>query len=280
MQPARIIVTFTTKFIDLEKICQEVISIAKKAGAFIARERTNFDLKRVELKGKANFVSYVDKKAEEIIVDSLRKLMPGSGFITEEGTASESGEKYRWVIDPLDGTTNFIHGLPPYAVSIGLLEGDEIVLGVVYEISKDECFYAWKDSKAMLNGKEIHVSEAATTGEALIVTGFPYGEVKHIEEFVETIKYFMARSHGIRRFGSAATDLSYVAAGRSEAFWEIGLSPWDVAAGALILRQAGGIVTDFRGNADFLFSGEIVATNKNYHKEFQAVIENNYCKKQ
>ncbi len=262
----------------MEKICQEVIAIAKTAGAFIEHERTNFDLKRVELKGKANFVSYVDKMAEEMIVEGLRKILPGSGFITEEGTAFESGEKYRWVIDPLDGTTNFIHGAPPYAVSIGLLEDNDIVLGVVYEISRDECFYAWKGSNAMLNGKVIHVSEATHTEEALIVTGFPYGEVKNTDEFIETIKYFMAQSHGVRRLGSAATDLSYVAAGRFEAFWEVGLSPWDVAAGALILRQAGGIITDFRGNDNFLFSGEIVAANKNYHKEFLSVIENNYYK--
>ena len=133
--------------------------------------------------------------------------MPEAGFITEEGTAFDSGEKYRWVIDPLDGTTNFIHGAPPYAVSIGLIEKDEVILGVVYEISKDECFYAWKGSKAMLNGKEIHVSEASTTDEALIVTGFPYGEIKNSDAFIETIKYLIVNSHGIRRLGSAATDL-------------------------------------------------------------------------
>ena len=263
---------------DLDKICGEVIKIAKTAGAFIAGERTHFDLNRVELKGKANFVSYVDKKAEEIIVESLRKLLPDSGFITEEGTAYDSGEKYRWVIDPLDGTTNFIHGAPPFAVSIGLMEREEIILGVVYEITRNECFYAWKGSKAMLNGKEIRVSEASTTEEALISTGFPYGEIKHTDEFIETIKYFMTNSHGVRRFGSAATDLSYVAAGRFEAFWEIGLSPWDVAAGAIILQQAGGHVTDFRGNKNFLFSGEIVASNNNYFNEFQSIIEKNYCK--
>ncbi len=263
---------------DLENICQEVIEIAKTAGAFIAGERINFDLKLVESKGKANFVSYVDKTAEELIVERLRKLMPDSGFITEEGTAFDTGEKYRWVIDPLDGTTNFIHGMPPYAVSIGLLEGDEIVLGVVYEISRDECFYAWKGSKAMLNGKEIHVSEASATEEALVVTGFPYGIIKNSDAFITTIKHLMANSHGIRRLGSAATDLSYVAAGRFEAFWETGLSPWDVAAGALILRQAGGIVTDFKGNDNFLFGGEIVATNHNYFIEFQSIIETNYYK--
>ncbi|MEI7828315.1 MAG: inositol monophosphatase family protein [Prolixibacteraceae bacterium] len=263
---------------DLQKVCQEVIEIAKSAGAFIAGERSDFDLKLVELKGKANFVSYVDKKAEELIVERLRKLLPESGFITEEGTAFDSGEKYRWVIDPLDGTTNFIHGAPPYAVSIGLLEYEEIVLGVVYEITKNECFYAWKGSKAMLNGKEIHVSEAATTNEALIVTGFPYGEVKNADAFLETILFFMSNSHGIRRLGSAATDLSYVAAGRFEAFWEKGLSPWDIAAGAIILKQAGGKVTNFVGKENFLFSGEIIATNNNYYNEFQAIIERIYCK--
>ena len=211
-------------------------------------------------------------------MDRLRKLLPESGFITEEGTAFESGEKFRWVIDPLDGTTNFIHGAPPYAVSIGLLENDEIVLGVVYEITRDECFYAWKGSKAMLNGREIHVSEAATTNESLIVTGFPYGEVKNSDAFIETIKYLMVHSHGIRRLGSAATDLSYVAAGRFEAFWETGLSPWDVAAGILILQQAGGKVSDFHGGNNYLFGGQIVATNKNYFDEFQSIVEKNYCK--
>ena len=262
---------------DSEKICRSVIDIAKKAGAFIAGERVNFDLKLVEIKGKANFVSYVDKKAEKLIVDGLRDVLPEAGFITEEGTAFYSGEKYRWVIDPLDGTTNFIHGAPPYAVSIGLMENEEVILGVVYEISKDECFYAWKGSKAMLNGREIHVSEASTTQEALIVTGFPYGEIKNSDAFIETIKYLMVNSHGIRRLGSAATDLSYVAAGRFEAFWEAGLSPWDVAAGIIILQQAGGRVTDFRGGNNFLFGGEIVASNNNYFKEFQSVIEKNYC---
>jgi myo-inositol-1(or 4)-monophosphatase len=130
----------------------------------------------------------------------------------------------------------------------------------------------------MLNGKEIHVSEASTTEEALIVTGFPYGIIKNSDAFIATIKHLMVNSHGIRRLGSAATDLSYVAAGRFEAFWETGLSPWDVAAGVIILQQAGGVVTDFKGNSNFLFGGEIVATNKNYFSEFQSIIENNYCK--
>jgi myo-inositol-1(or 4)-monophosphatase len=262
---------------DLEKLCQSVIEIAKSAGAFIAGERVNFDLNLVELKGKANFVSYVDKKAEVMIVEGLRKLLPASGFITEEGTAFDAGEKYRWVIDPLDGTTNFIHGAPPFAVSIGLMEDDEVILGVVYEITRDECFYAWKGSKAMLNGKEIHVSDASTSVEALVVTGFPYGEVKNSDAFVKTIQHLMVHSQGIRRLGSAATDLSYVAAGRFEAFWETGLSPWDIAAGVIILKQAGGKVTDFSGNNNFLFGGEIIATNNNFYDEFKSIVAKNYC---
>ena len=263
---------------SLEKICLKVIEIAKTAGAFIASERTNFDLEAVEIKGKANFVSYVDKKAEELIVEKLRQVIPGSGFITEEGTAFESGEKFRWVIDPLDGTTNFIHGAPPYAVSIGLLDGDEIVLGVVYEITRNECFYAWKGSKAMVDGREIHVSEASKTSDALIVTGFPYGNFQNADGFIDSIKFFMGNSHGIRRQGSAATDLSYVAAGRYEAFWEKGLSPWDIAAGMIILRQAGGKVSDFNGDYNCLFKDEIIATNSNYFEEFQSIIAKHYHK--
>ena len=263
---------------ELEKICQQVIEIAKTAGTFIASERTSFDLGSVEIKGKANFVSYVDKKAEEMIVERLRSLLPESGFITEEGTAFDSGEKFRWVIDPLDGTTNFIHGAPPFAVSIGLLEGDEIILGVVYEITRNECFYAWRGSKAMLNGREIHVSKAAKTSDALIVTGFPYGNFQNADGFIDSIKFFMGNSHGIRRQGSAATDLSYVAAGRYEAFWEKGLSPWDIAAGMIILRQAGGKVSDFVGDTNCLFKDEIIATNGNYFNEFQAIIAKYYRK--
>ena len=257
---------------NLEKLCFEVQLVAKTVGTFIAGERKKFTLDQVEVKGKANFVSYVDKKAEEMIVETLLKLLPGSGFIAEEGTAGSSDEKYKWVIDPLDGTTNFIHGLPPFAVSIGLMDEDEIVLGVVYEITQDECFYAWKDSKAYLNGKEIRVSAAANTKDALIATGFPYYQFDKIESYVSAMHYFMLNSHGLRRLGSAATDMAYVAAGRFEAFWEQGLHPWDVAAGTIIVRQAGGKVSDFKGGNDFLFNGEMVASNDAYYNEFYDIV--------
>lgn len=262
---------------NLEKLCFEVQSVAKTVGTFIAGERKKFTLDQVEVKGQANFVSYVDKKAEEMIVGALLNLLPGSGFIAEEGTAGSSDEKYKWVIDPLDGTTNFIHGLPPFAVSIGLMDEDEIVLGVVYEITQDECFYAWKDSKAYLNGKEIRVSTASNTKDALIATGFPYYQFDKIDSYISAMHYFMLNSHGLRRLGSAATDMAYVAAGRFEAFWEQGLHPWDVAAGTIIIRQAGGKVSDFKGGDDFLFNGEMVASNEAYYNEFYNIVHNYFA---
>ena len=257
---------------NLENICFEVQHIARRAGSFIAGEREKFNLEDIEVKGKANFVSYVDKQAEELIIKELRQLMPGSGFIAEEGTAVSAGEKYRWVIDPLDGTTNFIHSLPPFAVSIALLEGEELVLGVVYEITQQECFYAWKGSKAYLNGKEIRVTTAATTADSLIATGFPYSAMDMLDPFIASMRYFMIHSHGLRRLGSAATDLAYLAAGRFEAFYEHGLKPWDVAAGAMILRQAGGKVSDFNGTDQFLFNGELIASNSAYFDEFYSIV--------
>ena len=257
---------------NLEDLCLEVQKVARNVGAFIKGEQDKFSLDKVEVKGKSNFVSYVDKTSEEMIVTALTKILPGSGFITEEGTGSSSDEKYKWIIDPLDGTTNFIHGVPPYAISIALLEEEEIILGVVYEITHDECFYAWKESKAYLNGQEIKVTKASTTQDSLIATGFPYYNFDYIQPYINTMHYFMRNSHGLRRLGSAATDMAYVAAGRYEAFWEHGLHPWDVAAGTIIIRQAGGMVTDFKGGNDFLFNHELVASNKAYYEEFFSIV--------
>ena len=179
---------------DLEKICTDVIGIVKDTGKFIAGERRKFQLTAVEKKGKSDFVSYVDKGAEKQLVEKLHKLLPEAGFITEENTAGNQGEALKWIIDPLDGTTNFIHGVPPYAVSVALAEGNEIILGVVYEITQDECFYAWKDSKAYLNGKEIRASAAKTTEDALIATGFPYYNFEKLGGYMEAMNHFMQHS--------------------------------------------------------------------------------------
>ena len=242
-------------------LCLFTCDIARSAGKFMAEERKNFDPLRIETKGLHDLVSYVDRTSEQRIVAGLREVLPESGFIAEEGTSTKQGERYNWVIDPLDGTTNFIQGVPVYAVSIGLMEYDELVLGVVYEVGRDECFYAWKDGGAFLNGNPIKVSERNDIHDALLATGFPYNDFSKLDEYLELLKWTMTNARGVRRLGSAATDLAYVACGRFDSFWEYDLKPWDVAAGALIVKEAGGVVTDFSGKNDYIFGGEIIASN-------------------
>ena len=258
---------------DLQNICNNTIDLTKSVGDFIRSERLKFTSEAVTVKGKNDFVTHVDKGAEELLVAGLRKIIDGAGFITEEGTAGHTDEKYKWVIDPIDGTTNFIHGAPPYCISIGLLEDKHLVMGVVYEISHDECFYAYGDSPAFLNGKEIKVSDTPKVAGSLIATGFPYRYYDKMDGFMKTLEYFFENSHGVRRLGSAAADLCYVACGRYDSFYEYGLKPYDMAGGAYIIKRAGGIVKNFQGEDDFLFGGEIIATNHNIYDEFQQIIE-------
>jgi myo-inositol-1(or 4)-monophosphatase len=253
---------------DFRKLCESVKSVAKDAGGYIRDRLNQVSIGHVQIKGKQNFVTDVDKGAEERIVKSLEALLPEAGFITEEGTSTKTGIRYTWVIDPLDGTTNFIHGTPPVAVSIALLENNQPVVGVVYEIFMDECFYAWKGSKAYLNGKEISVSLTGKVIDALIATGFPYHNFDRINSYMKSLVHFFTNCHGVRRLGSAATDLVYVACGRYDGFYEYNLNSWDVAAGALIIKQAGGKASDFYGGDDFLFSREIVASNANMYTDF------------
>ena len=257
---------------DYSEICLQVVDIARMVAEFVKNERQQFDTQRIETKGKNDFVTYVDKASEERIVAGLLKILPQAGFIAEEQTSIVKGEKYNWVIDPIDGTTNFIHGLPPHAISIGLLSDDELVIGVVHEIVLNETFYAWKDGGAYLNGQPIHVSKTKTVNDSLIATGFPYSDYTRMDAFIETMKYFFTNSHGLRRIGSAATDLAYVACGRFDAFYEYALKPWDVAAGVLIVKEAGGEISDFKGGNNFLFGGELLATNKYIFNEMKEII--------
>jgi myo-inositol-1(or 4)-monophosphatase len=258
---------------NLEKICEQVVDISRGTGLFIKDELKNFSQKHVEIKGIHNFVSYVDKSAEQQIVSNLSKILPNAGFIAEEGTGSPSSTGLNWVIDPLDGTTNYIHGLPPFAISIALMEGDDVVLGVIHEISLHETFWAFQGSKAFLNGSTISVSKIDTINDSLIATGFPYYDYDRIAPFFKTMEHFMRNSHGLRRLGSAATDLAYVACGRFDAFYEYSLQPWDVAAGAFIVQQAGGLVSDFSGEKNYIFGKEIIATNPGIYEEFQEVVK-------
>ncbi len=253
---------------NLEKICLQVVDLTQEVGQFILSEKNNIKQLNVEVKGLHDFVTYVDKTSEQRIVNKLSEILPEAGFIAEEGTSTKKGDQYNWIIDPLDGTTNFIHGITPFAISIALMENDKIILGVVHELGLNECFYAWKDSPAFLNGRIIHVSTEESVNESLIATGFPYYDYERLKPFLETMEYFMKNSRGVRRLGSAATDLAYVACGRFEAFYEYSLSPWDVAAGAFIVQQAGGKVSNFIGENNYIFGKEIIASNKNVFKDF------------
>lgn len=258
--------------INLENLCMEVKCLAIETGGFIRSEQKKFSSEDIQAKGLHNYVTYVDTASESKLIQGLKILLPEAGFIVEEGTTHTKGEKFNWIVDPLDGTTNFIHGLPPYAVSIALAEGNDIILGVVYEITSDECYYAWKDSPSFMNGKELKVSTTDKVSRSLIATGFPYTNFERIDPFMNSMQYFMKNSHGIRRIGSAATDLCFVASGRFEAFYEYGLSPWDVAAAALIIKQAGGRVCDFNGGDNWLFGREIIVSNNAVFEEFREII--------
>lgn len=246
--------------IDLIQMEKDVIELSTEVASFISQEVSNFDKSRIEHKDTPNnLVSYVDKESEKIIVKALSKILPGSGFLAEEGTSLEGSNEYRWIIDPLDGTTNFTHGLPPYAISIGLAKKDKMVLGVVYEVSRSECFNATENGDAFCNGKKIRVASTPSLNESLLATGFPYYHFDKREEYLSIIKTFLELTHGVRRMGSAATDLAYVACGRMDGFFEYNLNPWDVAAGSLIVQRAGGMVSDFKGENKFLYGGEICA---------------------
>jgi myo-inositol-1(or 4)-monophosphatase len=257
----------------LQNIVNQVIEVAKQAGDFIREERRSFDPDKIEYKGLNDMVSYVDKNAERIIVEGLKKILPESGFITEEKTTTTVGERYNWIIDPLDGTTNFIHGVPAFSVSIALKEYDELVLGVVYEINQDECFSAYKDAPAYLNGKEISVSKNNTVATSLIATGFPYYDFTKQAAYIELFTELMKSSHGLRRIGSAAVDLAYTACGRFDAFYEYNLNAWDVAAGIVIVKQAGGEILNFKGGSEVLEARELLATNTKITGEMLTAIQ-------
>jgi myo-inositol-1(or 4)-monophosphatase len=263
---------------DLEKIVKEVNKICREVGAFIRTEGESFDRSRIEQKnGFNNLVSYVDKEAETRLVKSLRLIVPDAGFITEEGTVEQSKQQeYNWVIDPLDGTTNFLHGLQIYSVSVALIRNGKPIVGVVYHVGRDECFYATENGNAYCNENVIRVSGINLLSESLLATGFPYYHFNKQDVYLDIIKEFLSKSHGIRRLGSAAIDLTYVACGRLEGFFEYNLNAWDIAAGVLIVQRAGGKISDFQGGDNFLFGRELCATNLNIHDEMVSVVKNKW----
>lgn len=259
--------------VNLEILCHDVVELAREVGIFIKIEESKVKKNDIEEKSLNSLVSYVDKTAEELIVKDLSQFLPEAGFIAEEGTSSKVGETYNWIIDPLDGTTNFLHGIPTYSVSIALKKNDKIVLGVVYEVNRDECFYAWENSKAFLNGEIINVSKTDKLADSLIATGFPYYDYERSESYFSVLKKLAQSTRGVRRIGSAAVDLVYTACGRFDAFFEYSLHAWDVAAGAFIVQQAGGTICDFSGKDNWLFGKEIIACNPQVSSEFIPLVQ-------
>jgi myo-inositol-1(or 4)-monophosphatase len=241
---------------------------ARKAARALRRDFGEVEQLQVSNKGPSDFVSAADIKAEKTLRAELQKARPRFGFLMEE-TGEIAGEdgKHRWIIDPIDGTTNFLHGIPHFAISIALEMEGEIIAGVVYNPIVEEMFFAEKGQGAFLNDHRLRVSARTKMTEAVIATGIPFHGRPGHEPFLKQLGRVMNEVAGVRRMGTASLDLAYVAAGRCEGFWETGLQPWDIAAGILLVREAGGFVTDFKGGQDVLHGGNVVAANPKLHKQ-------------
>lgn len=259
---------------NLEALNKEVNAIIREVGNYISAQKDHLSTADIDTKGIHDLVTFVDKRSERMLVDQLSSILPDSGFLVEEQTVENKGKEYTWIIDPLDGTTNFIHGLPAYSISVALMKEHELIMGTVLDVEADECFYAWHGGPAHLNDNIITVSKTKDLGDSLLATGFPYSDFGKLDSYIELLKYLMKNSRGIRRFGSAAIDLSWVACGRFDGFWEYSLKPWDVAAGSLILKQAGGLVSDFKGGNNYLYGKEIVSGNPEIQQELLNLVKN------
>ena len=252
---------------------EQVKELVYSTGEYIRNERISFQASSIEHKEFYDMVSYVDKISEKKLIDGIEIILPGSSFMAEESGIQNNNSPYNWIIDPLDGTTNFIHNLPHYSISIALQVDGKLKAGWVYEICTDEMFTAVKGEGAFSNKKRIEVSKTTELEQSLIATGFPVTKYERISQYMELTKSMIQSSRGLRRFGTAAYDLCLVASGRVDAYYEPGLSPWDVAAGAVIVEEAGGKVTDFNGGDEFLEKATILASNSYIHANILKYIQ-------
>jgi myo-inositol-1(or 4)-monophosphatase len=247
---------------------------ALKAARGLIRDFGEVEQLQVSVKGAGEFVSTADLKAERTLKAELKRARPGYAMLFEEsGAEAGSDPRHRWIVDPLDGTTNFLHGIPHFAISIGLERDGEIVAGVIYEPIRDEMYWAEKGAGAYVNDRRLRVSARRQLGEAVIATGMPFGDRADQQAYMATLAAVMGATSGVRRMGSAALDLAYVAAGRYEGFWEFALQPWDIAAGLLLVREAGGYVSDMAGGHDMMSSGDVLAANSHLHLPLAALIK-------
>ncbi|NMG48590.1 inositol monophosphatase [Azoarcus communis] len=243
----------------MHPILNIAIKAARRAATVINRASTQIDLLTVESKSPNDFVTEVDRAAEKAIIEVLQEAYPGYGILAEESGESGADSEFVWIIDPLDGTTNFIHGFPQYAISIALAKNGVPEHGLVYDPIRNEMFTASRGGGAYLNDRRIRVSRRVRLSDALLGTGFPYRQFDNVDAYLGMFRELTQKSAGIRRPGAAALDLAYVATGRLDGFWEIGLAPWDMAAGVLMIQEAGGLVSDLAGEANYLTTGNVVA---------------------
>jgi myo-inositol-1(or 4)-monophosphatase len=246
---------------------------ALKAARSLLRDFGEIEALQVSVKGPSDFVSTADLKAEKLLRAELLRARPGFGLVLEEGGEVAGDGRHRFIVDPLDGTTNFLHGIPHFAVSIALERDGEIVAGIVYDPTKDELFWAEKGAGAFLNDRRLRVSGRRALADSLIGTGIPFRDHGNHPQYLKTLASVMAATAGVRRQGAAALDLAYVAAGRFDGFWEFGLAAWDIAAGLLLVREAGGYVTDMAGGYGMLESGDVLAANQHLHLPLAALIK-------
>lgn len=265
---------------NLQNITLKVAAVVDDAGKFIQKELKHFDKSKIEHKAHvSDLVSYVDKEAEKILVDGLRRILPEAGFITEEETVKQENKSLMWLIDPLDGTTNFLHQVPLFSTSVGLMEDGKMVSGVILDTNRDECFYGYKGGGAWCNDDRIHVSQPKSLQECMIATGIPFYNFEKLDAYIDILKILMKNSHGLRRCGSAAIDMAWVAAGRFDAYFEYNIQSYDIAAGCIILQEAGGKVSDFKAGKDYIFGRNIIATcGDTIHEELQQIIEKEWFK--
>lgn len=254
---------------ELKEIEYRVISLSLNVGAWMKQQSA--DEATAEIKSTNNLVTHVDRESEKMFVDGLASIFPEAGFIAEEGTG-QALAGFNWVIDPLDGTTNFVHRIPVWCTSVALCKNHEPVCGVIYDPNSGECFSAHRGGGARLNGKPIQTSPIEKLEQSLLATGFPYHDFGRAAEYISVFRSLMHESRGMRRLGSAALDMAWVACGRFEAFYEYGLNPWDVAAGTIIGREAGGMVTGFDREADPVFGRDIICSNGLVHNQLSEVI--------
>jgi myo-inositol-1(or 4)-monophosphatase len=256
----------------LAQITKQVCAASQKAATFIRSQVGEVSGDQIESKERNSLVSYVDKTAEKILVEALTPVLPSPGFQTEEDTVENSRNEFTWIIDPLDGTTNFLQQIPIFSVSVGLAHHGEIVVGCVIDVMQNDCYYAWREGGSWVNGKRIYVSKKDVMSEVIIATGFPYYEPDKLNKLTDLFREVLASVRGIRRLGSAALDLTYVACGKMDAFYETELNPWDIAAGTILVREAGGLVTDFSGNGDFVEKKQIIGSNGLLHQRVADIL--------